>query len=111
MSLFISDAYAAAGAPAQGSSQQLIFMLVIFGLIFYFMIYRPQAKRTKEHRNLMESISKGDEVLTNGGLIGRVTKTSAESGYLVIALNDTTEVTIKKDFVTAVLPKGTMKSL
>jgi preprotein translocase subunit YajC len=59
----------------------------------------------------MESISKGDEVLTNGGLIGRVTKTSAESGYLVIALNDTTEVTIKKDFVTAVLPKGTMKSL
>ncbi|HAD40991.1 MAG TPA: preprotein translocase subunit YajC [Plesiomonas shigelloides] len=112
MSLFISDAYAAAGAPAQGSNPyQLIFMLVIFGLIFYFMIYRPQAKRTKEHRNLMESISKGDEVLTNGGLIGRVTKTSAESGYLVIALNDTTEVTIKKDFVTAVLPKGTMKSL
>ncbi|MGL5726260.1 MAG: preprotein translocase subunit YajC, partial [Plesiomonas sp.] len=46
MSLFISDAYAAAGAPAQGSSLQLIFMLVIFGLIFYFMIYRPQAKRT-----------------------------------------------------------------
>ncbi|MGL4980079.1 MAG: preprotein translocase subunit YajC, partial [Plesiomonas sp.] len=84
---------------------------VIFGLIFYFMIYRPQAKRTKEHKNLMDSISKGDEVLTNGGLIGRVAKVNAETGYLAIALNDTTEVTIKKDFVTAVLPKGTMKSL
>ena len=111
MDLLISKAYAAAGAPAQGSSLQLIFMLVIFGLIFYFMIYRPQAKRTKEHKNLMDSISKGDEVLTNGGLIGRGAKVNAETGYLAIALNDTTEVTIKKDFVTAVLPKGTMKSL
>ena len=50
----------------------LILMLVVFGLIFYFMILRPQQKRTKEHKKLMDSIAKGDEVLTNGGLVGRV---------------------------------------
>ncbi|WP_039056264.1 preprotein translocase subunit YajC [Enterobacter sp. Bisph1] len=110
MSFFISDAVAAAGAPAAQSQWTLIPMLVVFGLIFYFMILRPQQKRTKEHKKLMDSISKGDEVLTNGGLIGRVTKV-AETGYIAIALNDTTEVVIKRDFVAAVLPKGTMKAL
>jgi preprotein translocase subunit YajC len=72
--LFISDAVAATGGAAQGSPMSLILMLVVFGLIFYFMILRPQQKRTKEHKNLMNSIAKGDEVLTNGGLVGRVTK-------------------------------------
>ena len=75
------------------------------------MIFRPQAKRNKDHRNLMASLAKGEEVLTSGGLIGKITKVSAESDYIVIALNDTTEVTIKRDFVAAVLPKGSMKSL
>nr|WP_314263503.1 preprotein translocase subunit YajC [uncultured Moellerella sp.] len=110
MSFFISDAAAAAGAPGQGSPYSLVIMLVVFALIFYFMILRPQQKRAKEHRKLMESISKGDEVLTTGGLIGRVAKVS-ENGYVVIALNETTEVTIKRDFVAAVLPKGTMKAI
>jgi preprotein translocase subunit YajC len=95
----------------QGGGMQMIFILVIFALIFYFMIFRPQAKRNKDHRNLMASLAKGEEVLTSGGLIGKITKVSAESDYIVIALNDTTEVTIKRDFVAAVLPKGSMKSL
>ena len=106
MSFFISDAVAATGAPAQGSALFLPLMLVGHGA----MILRPQQKRTKEHKNLMNSIAKGDEVLTNGGLVGRVTKV-AETGYIAIALNDTTEVVIKRDFVAAVLPKGTMKAL
>ncbi|MFM1015580.1 preprotein translocase subunit YajC [Yersinia enterocolitica] len=110
MSLFISDAVASSGAPAQSSPYSLVIMLVVFGLIFYFMILRPQQKRAKEHKKLMDSIGKGDEVLTTGGLLGRVTKV-AETGYIVIALNDTTEVMIKRDFVAAVLPKGTMKAL
>lgn len=95
----------------QGGGMQMIFILVIFALIFYFMIFRPQAKRNKDHRNLMASLAKGEEVLTSGGLIGKITKVSPESDYIVIALNDTTEVTIKRDFVAAVLPKGSMKSL
>ncbi|MBD2825154.1 preprotein translocase subunit YajC [Xenorhabdus szentirmaii] len=112
MSFFISDAAAAAGAPAgtQNSLPSMIIMLVVFGLIFYFMILRPQQKRTKEHKKLMDSISKGDEVLTSGGLVGRVSKVS-DTGYVVIALNDTTEITVKRDFVAAVLPKGTMKAI
>jgi len=110
MSFFISDAVAAAGAPSQGSPYSLVVMLVVFGLIFYFMILRPQQKRAKEHKKLMDSIAKGDEVLTTGGLVGRVMKV-AETGYIVIALNDNNEVVIKRDFVAAVLPKGTMKAL
>ncbi|WP_159564941.1 preprotein translocase subunit YajC [Budvicia diplopodorum] len=110
MSLFISDAVASAGPASAQGPIPMIAMLAVFGLIFYFMILRPQQKRAKEHKNLMASIGKGDEVLTTGGLLGRVTKVS-DTGYIVIALNDTTEVTIKRDFVAAVLPKGTMKAL
>ncbi len=110
MSLFVSEAFASSAPPAQGSPWSLIIMLAIFGLIFYFMILRPQQKRTREHKKLMDSISKSDEVLTTGGLVGRVARVG-ESGYLVISLNDTTEVTIKRDFIAAVLPKGTMKAL
>ncbi len=89
----------------------LLFMTLIFGAIFYFMIYRPQAKRNKEHKNLMESISKGDEVLTQGGLIGRVVKISAESDYVQIELNENNVIVIKKSFISAILPKGTLKSI
>ena len=64
MSLFISNAYAqSAGAP-QGGGMEMIIMLAVFGLIFYFLLYRPQAKRVKEHKNLVSSLGKGDEVLT-----------------------------------------------
>ncbi|MFV0576939.1 MAG: preprotein translocase subunit YajC [Vibrio sp.] len=110
MSLFISNAYAAGGAPAGGGMEMFI-MLGMFALIFYFMIYRPQSKRVKEHKSLMSSMSKGDEVITGGGLVGKIVKISDDNDYIIIALNETNEVTIKKDFVTAVLPKGTLKSL
>ncbi|WP_348666395.1 preprotein translocase subunit YajC [Arsenophonus symbiont of Ornithomya chloropus] len=108
MNFFISEAVALVDVGSQENTYSLIIMLVIFGLIFYFMILRPQQKRAKEHKKLIDSISKGDEILTTGGIIGRVIKISA-TGYIVLALNDTNEVTIKQDFVTAVLPKGTMK--
>ena len=71
-------------------------MLVMFALIFYFMIYRPQAKRVKKHKELMGSLSKGDEVLTQGGLVGKITKVSDEKDFVVIALTDELEVTIQK---------------
>ncbi|AGI33317.1 TPA: preprotein translocase subunit YajC [Mannheimia haemolytica] len=95
----------------QGGGMEMIFILIIFGAIFYFMIYRPQAKRQKQQRDLLASLTKGDEVLTSGGLIGKITKVTADNDNIVIALNDTTEVTIKRDFVVAVLPKGSLKSL
>lgn len=113
MSFFISNALAdtaPAAASSENSTISLVVMLAAFGLIFYFMILRPQQKRSKEHKKLMDSIAKDEEVLTNGGLVGRVTKVS-ENGYLTIALNDSTEVIIRRDFVAAVLPKGTMKDM
>ena len=111
MSFFISPAYAQDAGAAQGGGMELIFMLVMFGLIFYFLIYRPQAKRVKQHKELVSSLSKGDEVLTQGGLVGRITKVSDDKDFIVIALTEEMEVTVQKAAVTSVLPKGTMKSL
>ncbi|MFC0047510.1 preprotein translocase subunit YajC [Rheinheimera tilapiae] len=112
MSFFISDAQAQTAAAGQpGGGLDLVIMLAAFGLIFYFMIFRPQSKRMKEHKNLMSSLAKGDEVLTQGGLVGRIAKIADDKDFVVIALNDTTEVTVQKGSISAVLPKGTMKSL
>jgi len=109
MSLFISNAYAqSAGAP-QGGGMEMIIMLAVFGLIFYFLLYRPQAKRVKEHKYLVSSLSKGVEVLTQGGLVGTITKVSEEKDFIEVALNDSNNIVVKKSSVTAVLPKGTMK--
>ncbi|MXP56230.1 preprotein translocase subunit YajC [Pantoea sp. Mhis] len=111
MNFFVSNSLAAtSGTSSQGNSYSLAIMLVIFSLLFYFIILRPQQIRTKERKKLMDSISKGDEILTNGGLIGRVIKV-IETGYLIISLNETTEVMIKSDFVNTILPKGTIKAL
>lgn len=110
--MFMSNAYAAdAPAAGAGGTMELVIMLVIFGLIFYFMIFRPQSKRVKEHKSLMSSLSKGDEVLTSGGILGKIAKISDENDYVLLALNDTNEITIKKDYIAAVLPKGSIKSL
>ena len=111
MCLFISQAHAAA-APAQGADgMSMLIMLAVFGLVFYFMIYRPQAKRVKEHKNLMSELSKGDEVLTQGGIVGKIVKVSDEKDFIVVSIAEGTEVTVQKGAINAVLPKGTMKSL
>ncbi|MDA7792638.1 preprotein translocase subunit YajC [Glaciecola sp.] len=112
MSLFISTAHAqAAGGSAQGGGFEMLIMLAVFGLIFYFLLYRPQAKRVKEHKNLVSSLSKGDEVLTQGGLVGKITKVTEDKDFIEIALNGSNEIIIQKSAVTAMLPKGTMKAV
>jgi preprotein translocase, yajC subunit len=95
----------------QGSGLEMLIILAVFGVIFYFMVFRPQSKRQKEQRNLLSSLEKGDEILTSGGLIGKITKVSTEDENIVIALNDNNEVMISRNFVVATLPKGTMKAL
>jgi preprotein translocase subunit YajC len=90
---------------------EMLIMLGIFGLVFYFLIYRPQAKRVKEHKNLMSALAKGDEVLTAGGLVGKIVKVSDDKDFVVVALNDQANVTVQKGSISAVLPKGTMKAL
>ena len=95
----------------QGSPMSMLFIFIIFGLIFYFMIYRPQAKRNKEHKKLMSELTKGTEVLTAGGIIGKITKVPEKGDVIVIALNDKTEFTINRNYIAAVLPKGTIETL
>lgn len=97
-----------AAAPAGGGIEQLIF-LGGFVLIFYFLLWRPQSKRAKEHKNLLASLEKGAEVVTSGGILGRVSKVNDEFAILKIA--DNVEIPVQKQAIAAVLPKGTIKSI
>jgi len=86
--------------------------IIFFGgiaLIFYFLIWRPQSKRAKEHKDLMSSLNKGDEVMTNGGILGKLTK--VDDNYIVLQIHDNVEIKMQKSAVAAVLPKGTIKSI
>lgn len=112
MDFLISSAHAAAPAgQQQGGFASMMIMLVLFGLIFYFLIYRPQAKRIKDHKNLVSALGKGDEVLTQGGLVGRIVKLADDNDFMVIAIADNVEITVQKGSVATVLPKGTIKTL
>ncbi len=109
MSFLIPEAMAADPAPMQGSGFEPLIMLAIFGLIFYFMIWRPQSKRTKEHRGLLENLSKGDEVISGGGLAGKITKVT--DNFVVLEVGPNIEVKVQKSAVASVLPKGTLKAV
>ncbi|MDY6891678.1 MAG: preprotein translocase subunit YajC [Pseudomonadota bacterium] len=110
MSFFISPAYAeAAGAGTMDSGIFNILFLVGFGLIFYFFMWRPQAKRAKEHKNLLAGLAKGDEVITAGGIIGKVVRLSDD--YVVLEVSPGTELKFQKAHVAAELPKGTIKNI
>ena len=109
--MFIANAYAQQAGQSQGGGMEMLVMLGIFGLIFYFMLYRPQAKRVKEHKQLTESLGKGNEVLLQGGLVGKITKVTAEKDFIEVSLNDDTNVVVQKSAVVSLLPKGTMKNI
>ena len=113
MSFLIPAAYADAAAPAAaagpaGTGFEWIF-LVGFLVIFYLMIWRPQAKRAKEHKNLLGSLQKGDEVVTNGGIAGKIVKVSDD--FVVLEVSDSVELKFQKGAIAATLPKGTLKAI
>lgn len=102
----ISVAYAQA-APAQGSPMTTLFMMaVIFGAFYFFMI-RPQQKKAKEHRTMIEALKRNDEVLTAGGLLGKVT--SLNEQYVYIEIAPRVEIGMQRMQIVNVLPKGTIK--
>ena len=108
--LFISHALAADPAPAQsaGIVESLMFMLPLL-LLFYFLILRPQQKRTKEQKLMMDGLQKGDEVATIGGIIGTVTRVG--DLYMNLEVADGVTMIMHKTAVQTVLPKGTIKSV
>ncbi|MFC5435708.1 preprotein translocase subunit YajC [Rhodanobacter umsongensis] len=101
-------AQAAAAQPAGGGMSMIIMMVVLFGLM-YFMMIRPQMKRQKEHRALVAGLAKGDEVVTNGGIAGRVDEVGETFITVEIAAN--VKVKVQKGAVQQVLPKGSLKSV
>jgi preprotein translocase subunit YajC len=106
---FISNAYAEGAAPAaQDGGQFQILMLFVFVLVFYFLILRPQQKRSKEQMAMMAALQKGDEVVTTSGMLGRVAKIG--DNYVSVEIADNLVVQFQKTAIQSVLPKGTIKS-
>ena len=108
---FINDAVAAgnAAAPAgqQASSANMIIMLLVFLAIFYFLLIRPQSKRNKAQQQLINGLQKGDEVVTIGGMLGRIL--NIEENIITLELSENLQIKIQKSAVASVLPKGTLK--
>jgi len=110
MSLFISTAYAAdvAGKTAHQSPMMgTIMMLVVFGVFIYFLMWRPQSKRAKKHQNLVAGTQVGDEIITSGGIHGKITEIDDSSLLLKVAQG--TEIRLHKSSISSTLPKGTLK--
>jgi preprotein translocase subunit YajC len=110
--VLISNAWAQA-APAAGGdpTSGLMGMLpiILMFVVLWFLMIRPQMKRAKEHKAMVEAMQKGDEVLTNGGIAGRITKVGET--YIAVEIADNVEISLQKAAVTAILPKGTLKTL
>jgi preprotein translocase subunit YajC len=109
MSFFISNAYAAA-APAAAAENPMTGMLFFVGMIviFYFLLIRPQQKRAKDHRKMVEAIGKGDEIVTNGGVLGKIVDVGEQ--YLTIEIADGVNIKLQRHAVATVLPKGSLKA-
>lgn len=104
MDFFIQNAYAQ-GAPAQGDSTSFIIMMVLMFGAFYFLLIRPQQKKQKAHAELVSNLKAGDEILTAGGILGKISGVSEH--YAVVQIADSTEIKIQKSSVSVVVPKGT----
>lgn len=98
----------AAGAPAQPSMLATLGPLIVLFIVFWFLLLRPQMKKAKEHRELVAKLQKGDEVLTNGGIAGRI-EDLGES-FVTVEVADKVAIKVQRGAITAVLPKGTLKS-
>ena len=109
MCFFISTAHAAPAAAQGPSLMANLLMIAVFIAIFYFLIWRPQAKRAKEHRSLIESLGVGSEIVFAGGLMGKITKLDGD--FAVVELSRGVEVKIQRASVISVLPEGTLNNL
>nr|WP_307731417.1 preprotein translocase subunit YajC [Massilia agilis] len=110
--VFISNAYAqttAAAEPGLMGNLTTFLPLILMFVVMYFLMIRPQQKRQKELKAMMDALAKGDEVVTAGGIIGKVSKVNET--YVTIEVAPNTEVVVQKNAITTLLPKGTLKSL
>jgi preprotein translocase subunit YajC len=107
LAFFIDDAWAQTGGGQGGQLNFLLVMAAMFA-VFYFLLIRPQQKKQKEHRQMVEALGAGDEIVTAGGVLGRVTDVSEQ--FLTVEIANNVAVKVQRHTVLAVLPKGTVKS-
>lgn len=109
--MLISPAWAQAPAAggAQGGGIESILLILAMFAVLYFLMIRPQMKRAKEHRTMIDALQKGDEVITAGGILGRISKIDAQ--YASVAIADNVEVQVQRHAIQTVLPKGTLKTI
>lgn len=104
----ISNAYAQAGGGGDPGFMGLLPIILMFVLLYFLMI-RPQMKRAKDHKQMVEALQKGDEVVTAGGVVGRISRMS--DGYVILEIAPSTEISVQRTAVQTLLPKGTIKSI
>lgn len=108
MSFFISDALAQGEAAAKGDSLIGFLPLILIFVVFYFLLIRPQSKRAKEHKKMVEALGKGDEVVTNGGILGKITDVG--DNFATVKVAENVEIKVQKQAIANVMPKGTTRS-
>ena len=106
--MFINSAYAAGAGAPPGSDLMSFAPLVVIFVVFYFMLIRPQMKRSKEMKTMLDALQKNDEVVTTGGLLAKVVKVG--ESYVTLEVSANNEILVQKTAIQAVLPKGTIKS-
>jgi preprotein translocase subunit YajC len=106
--VLISNAYAQAAQASQGFDLLQMLPLVLMFVLLYFLMIRPQSKRAKEHKAMLAALQKGDEVVTAGGTLGKVTKVG--DNFVSIEIASNVEVQVQRSSITTMLPKGTIKN-
>ena len=107
LDFFIASAHAQDAASPAGGLMSFLPLIIIF-VIFYFLLIRPQMKRAKEHKKLVSELGNGDEVVTNGGLLGRITKVG--ESFVTVELADNVQIQVQRHAIASIMPKGTIKS-
>jgi preprotein translocase subunit YajC len=108
MDWFIPSAWAQAAGGAQPNALVQLLPLILIFVVFYFLLIRPQAKRAKEHKAMVAALSVGDEVVTTGGILGKVTEMGEQ--FLTVEVADGVRIKVQRHTISSVLPKGTIKS-
>lgn len=108
LEFIINNAWAQ-GGPPQGANGSFLFMMVILFVFVYFVMIRPQMKQAKEHKKMVEALTKGDEIVTSGGMLGRINQIG--DNFIVLEVAKDVEIKIQKNSVSALMPKGTVKTL
>ena len=107
--MLINQAWAQGGGAAPGGGMESMLLIVLMFVVLYFLMIRPQMKRAKEHRTMIDALQKGDEVVAAGGMLGRISRIN--ENYITLEIADKVEIQVQRPAVQLVLPKGTIKNV